>query len=93
MKTELEKKLEQINRNKKVQSYEKTEEPIGTIKEFLETFIVPRLPGENQIDIYKEWFELLKKYCDDDDAVYAIRCFSNTCGGSKNYKTLRRGFY
>ena len=29
MKTELEKKLEQINRNKKVQSYEKTEEPIG----------------------------------------------------------------
>ena len=93
MKTELEKKLEQINRNKKVQSYEKTEEPIGTIKEFWETFIVPRLPGENQIDIYKEWFELLKKYCDDDDAVYAIRCFSNTCGGSKNYKTLRRGFY
>ncbi len=93
MKTELEKKLEKINQNKKVESYKKTDVPIGTIKEFWEIFVVPRLPKSDEINVYKKWFALLNRYCNDEDAVFAIRCFSNTCGGSKNYKTLRRGFY
>ncbi len=92
-KSELEKKLERINQNKKIESYQKTDVPIGTIEEFWGAFVVPHLPKADEIDAYKAWYALLKRYCEDQDAVYAVRCFSNTIGGAKNYKTLRRGFY
>ena len=65
-----------------------------TIEEFWDKFVTPHLPKTPQeIKVYTEWFELLLKYCNDPEAVFAIRCFSTPSGGSKNYITFRRGFF
>lgn len=62
-----------------------------TIGDFWKNFIDPALPDSN---VVIEWFRLLSDYVDQDDAVFALRCYGNW----KSYKTkddytLRRGFY
>ncbi len=90
MPTDLENKLKTINKPK-VESYAKGE--AKTIKEFWDKFVSPQLPKDkSEIDVYKRWFRLLLEYSKEEDSVFAIRCFSTPCGGSKNYITLRRGF-
>ena len=65
----------------------------GTIGEFWEKFIKPRLP---QKEIMEKWFELLKDYTESDNPVFAIRNFSNpekTYKSKEQLQELRRGFY
>ena len=62
-----------------------------TIDVFWREFIEPSLPDK---DAVFKWFKLLSDYVDQDDAVFALRCYGNW----ESYKikddyTLRRGFY
>ncbi len=62
-----------------------------TIDVFWRDFIEPSLPDKGAII---KWFKLLNDYVDQDDAVFALRCYGNW----ESYKikddyTLRRGFY
>lgn len=61
-----------------------------TIEDFWESFIKPLLPDKS---VCIRWFKLLLKYCDDEEAVFAIRNYSTPIGGKKNYESLRRGFF
>ena len=84
-------KIKTINAPK-VESY--SNGTAHTIEEFWDQFVAPHLPKTKaEINIYTQWFKLLLDYCNDPEAVFAIRCFSTPSGGSKNYITLRRGFY
>jgi hypothetical protein len=62
-----------------------------TIDDFWKNFVDPALPDPNTVI---KWFRLLSDYVDQNDAVFALRCYGNW----KSYKTkdnytLRRGFY
>ena len=91
MKLSLENKLKTINQPKVV-PYSK--DTAKTVEEFWDKFVAPHLPKTpKEIETYIKWYELLSRYCKDDEAVFAIRAFSTPCGGAKNYITLRRGFF
>lgn len=62
-----------------------------TIDAFWTSFIEPALPDKNAV---VKWFELLSDYVDQDDAVFALRCYGNwESYQAKDDYTLRRGFY
>lgn len=61
-----------------------------TIAEFWNNFILPLLPDKNVvIGIY----EMLLKYIEEPEAVFAIRTFGSWSNGNHDNKELRRGFY
>jgi hypothetical protein len=58
-----------------------------TIAEFWDAFVAPKLiPAE----YVQEWWDLLKRYIEEPDALFAIRTFGN---GRDWDRDLRRGFY
>jgi len=71
-----------------------------TIQEFWDTIVEPLLPKKETME---KLTDMLIKYCDEPDAVFAIRAFSGKCKGAvekdkiyvdkKSYSTLRRGFF
>ena len=61
-----------------------------TIADFWNSFVKPMLPDKN---VVIKIYELLKKYVEDDDAVFAIRTFGNWKDKKHDNKDLRRGFY
>ena len=58
-----------------------------TIAEFWDAFVAPKLIP---VDYVKEWWDLLKRYIEGPDALFAIRTFGN---GRDWDRDLRRGFY
>lgn len=60
------------------------------ISDFWNDFIVPLLPDKN---VVVEMYQLLLKYINDKDAVFAIRCFGSWPNKLHDNKELRRGFY
>ncbi|WP_407457258.1 hypothetical protein [Fibrobacter sp.] len=58
-----------------------------TITEFWDTFVAPKLIP---VEYVKEWWEILKRYIEEPDALFAIRTFGN---GRDWDRDLRRGFY
>lgn len=62
-----------------------------TIDDFWKNFVDPALPDPNTVI---KWFKLLSDYVDQNDAVFAIRCYGNWASyKTKDDYTLRRGFY
>lgn len=61
-----------------------------TIAEFWDDFVAPLLPDK---EIVISMYEMLLKYIDDPDAVYAIRTFGSWSNKQRDNKELRRGFY
>ena len=61
-----------------------------TIKDFWDTFIDPLLPKK---EIVISFYEMLIKYVEEPNAVFAIRTFNNWADSSHDNKSLRRGFY
>lgn len=60
-----------------------------TLSDFWDNFVAPMLPNPR---IVKQWYELLLRYINDDDAVFAIRNFGSV-SNKDDYISLRRGFY
>lgn len=68
------------------EDYENKDIPIETVSDFWETFIEKRLPKPC---VVIKWNELLYKYIDSNDAIFAIRYF----GQASKTSPFRRGFY
>ena len=83
----LSKKLETINNPRipgVVSGYSET------IKDFWDDFIQPLLPDKK---VVIRFYEMLLKYVNDPDAVYALRAFFNWKDNKvRDNKDLRRGF-
>ena len=63
----------------------------STIDVYWTDFIEPALPDP---DAVIKWFKLLSDYVNQDDAVFALRCYGNwESYKTKDDYTLRRGFY
>ena len=58
-----------------------------TIAEFWDAFVAPKLIP---VEYVREWWDLLKRYVEEPDALFAIRTFGN---GRDWDRDLRRGFY
>lgn len=84
-----------MNLNEKLESIGKTEIKgysygyCGTIEDVWSGFIETNLPTE---EVVLAWYRLLIDYCEEKDAVFAIRTFGSW-GPDKDPRVLRRGFY
>ena len=58
-----------------------------TIAEFWDAFVAPKLIPVGYV---RSWWDLLKRYVEEPDALFAIRTFGN---GRDWNRDLRRGFY
>jgi hypothetical protein len=58
-----------------------------TIAEFWDAFVAPKLIP---VEYVRAWWDLLKRYVEEPDALFAIRTFGN---GRDWDRDLRRGFY
>lgn len=61
-----------------------------TLESFWENFLKPLLPDKS---IVLKWHELLMKYVNDSEAIFAIRAYHNWPNKKHNDTDLRRGFY
>lgn len=85
----LSKELASINSQNRVSQIQSGRDK--TIDAFWTSFIEPALPEK---DVVVKWFELLNDYVNQDDAVFALRCYGNwESYQAKDDYTLRRGFY
>ena len=85
----LSKELASINSQNRVSQIQSGSDK--TIDDFWTSFIEPALPDKN---VVIKWFELLSDYVDQEDAVFALRCYGNWGSyQAKDDYTLRRGFY